>query len=218
MKRKLLNILMLLSIFTICCSNVFAATTTSDKIESSKTTFEVVDKSKVELDFGETGHFTKELLSYDIEKRELNIKLTVTNTAKKEELEKPVEVFLVLDNSNSMNSNYKSKPKKEYVIETANKFVDSLFEYFDNLKVGVVGFSSVDSVSNTSATLGTSNDAKLLLNLSNSKQSVKSAISSYSTQTGPFTNIEAGLSIAQSSFSNNSEKQNWITKMKKRLF
>ncbi len=210
MKRKLLNILMLLSIFTICCSNVFAATTTSDKIESSKTTFEVVDKSKVELDFGETGHFTKELLSYDIEKRELNIKLTVTNTAKKEELEKPVEVFLVLDNSNSMNSNYKSKPKKEYVIETANKFVDSLFEYFDNLKVGVVGFSSVDSVSNTSATLGTSNDAKLLLNLSNSKQSVKSAISSYSTQTGPFTNIEAGLSIAQSSFSNNSETSKHI--------
>lgn len=210
MKRKLINVLILVCVFMLCSSHIFAATT-SNKIESSKTTFEVVDKSKSELDFGGTGHFVKELSSYDEEKGELNITLTVTNTAKKEELENPIELFLVLDNSKSMNNTYESKKKKAYVTETANKFVDSLFDYFKNIKIGIVGFSSVDPVANPNSTLGSSADAKLLLELSNSKESIKSAISSYSSsETGPFTNIDAGLSLAQSNFSNNAQTSKYL--------
>ncbi len=216
MKTKITRIFIFLIVLLLCCSNVFATDITtpdanvSDKIESSKTTFEIVDQSKCEMDFGDTGHFTKELTSYDIEKRELNITLSVTNSAQPETVQKPIEIFLVLDNSNSMNRTYKEKIKKDYVTQSATTFVNSLFEYFDNLKMGVVSFSSADPVTTPGAKLGTTADAKLLVGLSDSKDTVQNAITSYTSETGPYTNIEAGLSIAQSNFTNTPDVEKYI--------
>lgn len=73
-------------------------------------------------------------------------------------------------------------------------------------KIGVVGFSSENYT--TTYREGTLNDAKLLLSLSNSKDDVLASINSYTENGGPRTNIEAGLSVAESSFSNSSESEN----------
>ena len=107
MKTKLISFLALfIVLFTTLGSSAFAVTMPTEdntsKVEANKTTLEVVDKSICEMDLDNMGHFRKELTHFDVEKRELTITLTVNNTANVEEAEKPVEVFLVLDNYNSM--------------------------------------------------------------------------------------------------------------------
>ena len=210
MKTKILSFLTLFIILFLSCSTVFAAA--ANTIESSKTTLELVDKSICEMDLNGMGHFKKELIYFDSEKRELTITLTVTNTAKKETIEKPVELFLVLDNSNSMTKTYLNKTKMEYVTQTANLFVDSLFEHFSNVKIGVVRFSSIDPVvpGGVSLALGTTSDATLLLPLSDTKETIKNTVTSYSNETGPYTNIEAGLDLAQANFSDSTESEKYI--------
>lgn len=230
MIKKTFFIFTLFIILFLNCSNVFALTintndndnnnsktntTTSSvsnvKIESSKSTMELVDKSVCEIDLNNIGKFKKELTHFDKNKKEITINLTVTNTAKREEIAKPVEIYLVLDNSDSMEVTYQNKPKTDYVIQTASLFVDSLFEHFTNPKIGIVSFSSVDPISSTSSvSLGTENDAILLLPLSDSKETIKNTINSYDDKIGPYTNIEAGLSLAQSNFTNSTESVKYV--------
>jgi len=123
-----------------------------------------------------------------------------------ENLTKPIEMFLVLDNSHSMTSTYEGKEKRQYVAETATSFVNALFDHYENAKIGIVSFSSV----NLGSTLGTENDAKLLLSLSDSKDTVQNTITNYTTTEGPYTNIEAGLAIAEKNFTNNTDSQKYI--------
>ncbi len=114
-----------------------------------------------------------------------------------ENLTKPIEMFLVLDNSHSMTSTYEGKRKRDNMSQkTATSFVNALFDHYENAKIGIVSFSSV----NLGSTLGTENDAKLLLSLSDSKDTVQNTITNYTTTEGPYTNIEAGLAIAEKNF------------------
>lgn len=219
MTKKLTYILILFVILFLNCSNVFALTintndndnsNTTAKVESSKSTMEVVDKSICKLDLNNIGQFKKELTSFDADKKEVTITLTVTNTASKEEIIKPVEIYLLLDNSYSMTADYKGKSKTHYVQEAATYFVDSLFEHFTNPKIGIVSFSSIDTTVDSTVSLGTENDAKLLLSLSDSKDTIKSTINSYSDKTGPFTNIEAGLQLVESNFTKSTESEKYV--------
>ena len=200
MIKKILTIFclftLLLSTYGICFATVSA----------SKTTITVVDKSICEIKLKDMGDFTKELTSFDANKKEVTITLTLKNIMEQENITKPVEMFLILDNSHSMTTSYNNKEKRQYVAETASAFVDSIFDYFDDAKVGIVSFSSVD----VGSTLGTEDDAKLLLNLSNSKDTVQNTITNYTTTEGPFTNIEAGLTIAEKNFTNNADSQKYI--------
>lgn len=200
MIKKILTIFclftLLLSTYGICFATVSA----------SKTTMTVVDKSICEIKLKDMGDFTKELTDFDANKKEVTITLTLKNIMEQENITKPVEMFLILDNSHSMTTSYNNKEKRQYVAETASAFVDSIFDYFDDAKVGIVSFSSVD----VGSTLGTEDDAKLLLNLSNSKDTVQNTITNYTTTEGPFTNIEAGLSIAEGNFTNNTDSQKYI--------
>ncbi len=200
MIKKILTIFclftLLLSTYGICFATVSA----------SKTTITVVDKSICEIKLKDMGDFTKELTDFDANKKEVTITLTLKNIMEQENITKPVEMFLILDNSHSMTTSYNNKEKRQYVAETASAFVDSIFDYFDDAKVGIVSFSSVD----VGSTLGTEDDAKLLLNLSNSKDTVQNTITNYTTTEGPFTNIEAGLTIAEKNFTNNTDSQKYI--------
>ncbi len=203
MRNKLFTIVIIfISLFLICTTS-FAAT-----VSASKTTMEVVDRSVCEIKIKDLGDFTKELTKFDSNKKEVTLTLTIKNTAKSIKVTKPVELFLVLDNSKSMTETYENKIKNQYVIEAAKQLTNSLFEYFENIKIGVVGFSS-ELYTNTYRE-GTLNDATLLLGLSDSKESVNSSISGYSKNGGPRTNIEAGLSIAESNFSNSTESEKYI--------
>ena len=201
MNKKILSIFCIFTFLFSLCSSSFAAT-----VSASKTTMSVVDKSICEIKLKDMGNFTKELTEFDANKKEVTITLTLKNIMEQENITKPIEMFLVLDNSHSMTSTYEGKEKRQYVAETASAFVNALFDHYENAKIGIVSFSSVDS----GTTLGTENDAKLLLNLSDSKDSVQRTITNYTTTEGPFTNIEAGLTIAEKNFTSSADSQKYI--------
>lgn len=201
MNKKILSIFCVLTFLFSLCSSSFAAT-----VSASKTTMSVVDKSICEINLKDKGKFTKELTDFDADKKEVTITLTLKNIMEQENLTKPIEMFLVLDNSHSMTSTYEGKEKRQYVAETATSFVNALFDHYENAKIGIVSFSSV----NLGSTLGTENDAKLLLNLTDSKDTVQNTITNYTTTEGPYTNIEAGLAIAEKNFTNNTDSQKYI--------
>ena len=201
MNKKILSIFCVFTFLFSLCSSSFAAT-----VSASKTTMSVVDKSICEINLKDKGKFTKELTEFDANKKEATITLTLKNIMEQENLTKPIEMFLVLDNSHSMTSTYEGKEKRQYVAETATSFVNALFDHYENAKIGIVSFSSV----NLGSTLGTKNDAKLLLSLSDSKDTVQNTITNYTTTEGPYTNIEAGLAIAEKNFTNNTDSQKYI--------
>ena len=201
MNKKILSIFCIFTFLFSLCSFSFAAT-----VSASKTTMSVVDKSICEINLKDMGKFTKELTDFDANKKEATITLTLKNIMEQENITKPIEMFLILDNSHSMTSTYEGKEKRQYVAETASSFVNALFDHYENAKIGIVSFSSVD----LNSTLGTENDAKLLLNLSDSKDAVQNTITNYTTTEGPFTNIEAGLSIAEKNFTSNTDSQKYI--------
>lgn len=201
MNKKILSIFCIFTFLFSLCSSSFAAT-----VSASKTTMSVVNKSICEIKLKDMGDFTKELTEFDANKKEVTITLTLKNIMEQENITKPIEMFLILDNSHSMTSTYEGKEKRQYVAETASSFVNALFDHYENAKIGIVSFSSVD----LDSTLGTENDAKLLLNLSDSKDAVQNTITNYTTTEGPFTNIEAGLSIAEKNFTNNTDSQKYI--------
>ncbi len=203
MKNKSLIIFIIFILMLLTCTSSLATT-----VSASKTIMNVVDKSICEINIKDIGKFTKKLTEFNANKKEITLTLTLENAEKNSKVTKPIELFLVLDNSKSMTETYKNKVKNQYVVETANKFTENLFNYFENLKIGIVGFSSITNTS--TYTEGTINDAKLLLNLSNSKDTIKNTISSYSENGGPRTNIEAGLSVAESNFTTSTQSEKYI--------
>ena len=231
MKNKLLYTISLFIIMVLCASPVFALTidtgnsqkneqnSSSNTVASSVTTLELVEDKVCNIDLKDPdgdnviGKFTKKLTNIDTSKKEATLTLTLENILEKEKKSSPIEVYLVLDNSSSMSKTYNGKSKVEYVAENANLFVDSLFDYFENAKMGIVSFTCEQLVTDTPGTFndGTENDAKLLLPLSDSSDSVKSKIEEYKASTrGQHTNIEAGLAVAEKNFTDNEEAQKYV--------
>ncbi len=228
MKKKLISIMALFLSILFCTSPVFALTVDSDSLKSDKpttkdvagkTTLELVEKKLCEIPITDpttndkVGEFTKELTNFDATKREATLTLTVKNLMAEETVKKPVEIFLILDNSTSMTKEYNSKNKIDYVSQTAATFADSMFDYFENLKMGIISFSCAElrSAAGTAFHDGTLEDAVLTLPLSDSKENVKSKIEEYNNgEHGIHTNIDAGISLADANFTNSEETEKYI--------
>lgn len=174
------------------------------------TSLEIVEDTVCHIDVGGIGEFEKKITDYDATEKSVTLTLTMTNTKEVEEFYKDVEIFFVIDNSSSMVESYiGDKTRKQAVIDSANSLVDKLFASNPNVKIGVVGFSSLDTTAGE--TEGTINDATLRLELSNSQDDVKGAITNLSNlDVGPRTNIEAGLTIAQENFSDEENVNRYV--------
>lgn len=213
MKKSLIRVIAFLMVMLLVTSPVFAVTintgnneTGSNQVVPGVTTLELVEKKLCEIPITDPsngdkiGEFTKELTGFDAEKKEAILTLTVKNLMENEDLtKKNLEVFFVLDNSYSMTKQYNGKVKTDYVAEAANDFTKSLLEKFENAKIGLVSFSSVKVAEG--AVYGTENDAKLLTGLTNSETDLKAKIEDYKKDQGTYTNIEAGLNVAEKNFS-----------------
>lgn len=173
----------------------------SDENTSGNTSLELVEDNVCTIEVGDIAKFEKKITEFNKSEKSATLTLTLTNTKSVEENQKDVEIFFVIDNSSSMTSSYVgSGTRKDAVIKSANSLIDKLFEANNKAKIGIVGFSSLDS--SAGETEGTVNDATLSLGLSNSKDEVSKAVSDLANlKTGPRTNIEAGLTIAQDNFS-----------------
>ncbi len=225
MKRNLIRIIAIFAMLLLCTSPVFALTINTGNNETNTensngvipgvTTLELVEKKLCEIPITDPangdkiGEFTKELTNFDADKKEATLTLTVKNLMENEDFtKKNLEVFFVLDNSYSMTKQYNGKVKTDYVAEAANDFTNSLLAKFENAKIGLVSFSSVKVAEG--AIYGTENDAKLLSSLTNSKTDLLAKIEEYKKDQGTYTNIEAGLAIAEANFSNTENVARYI--------
>ncbi len=184
--KKVFSIILLFVMILCITTTVNAATYTNTKLE-------VVDETVCNINLGDMGIFEKKIVNFNAEEKSVTLELTIKNIKDIEETTKPVEVFFVVDNSYSTNSNRQS------IINSAKKLVKKLHELDSNIQIGVVSFSSLDA--SQGETEGTINDAKLRLNLSTSTTDINSALDSIlSDDLGPRTNLDAGITLANQNF------------------
>lgn len=154
----------------------------------------VIEEPTCTINFGTNSVVERSVISKDLENKEITLQLKVTNN---DESAKPTgEVMLVIDNSKSMLENVTSdKTREDLVISSAKTLIENLLKDNTQLKIGAVSFSTNTEVSKE----GTTEDAKLISELTNSSTSLISAISNIQYD-GPRTDLQAGINLAKSHF------------------
>ena len=184
--KKFISLLIFLIILSISTS-VFAAPNISMEIvEDNVCSITLTDNSKLE----------KKIISSDLEKNQVTIQLELQNNEK--DIVPTGELMLVIDSSSSMNTEIsEGTTRKDIVLESANSLVESLLELnASTLKIGVVSFSS----STVPTEMGTEKDAQLVSDFTNNLEDLKSKISKIEG-TGNYTDLDSGLKLAKSTFS-----------------
>lgn len=160
----------------------------------STVTMNVVEEPVCTIELGENSKFEKKLISKDLNNKEVTIQLQVKND---EVVNKPTgEIMLVLDNSDSMNTTVSgATTRKELIFNSAKTLVSNLLKDNEELKIGIVSFSTNTDISKE----GSSEDANLVSSLSNDISKLNNAISNIKSD-GPKTNLESGLDLASGQF------------------
>ena len=157
-------------------------------------TMEVVEEPVCTIEIGENSKFEKRLIEKNLNNKEVTLQLQVTN--EETALQPTGEIMLVIDNSKSMEDIVSGTTTREdLVVESAKTLVNTILDGNENLRVGVVSFSTNEEVSKE----GTIEDATLVSDLSTDSQALVSAISNIQ-YTGPRTDLESGLSLASQYF------------------
>lgn len=177
-------------------NNTVSNTTQTTGGNSKVTIFELVSDKSCNLNLGNNGRFEKKVADFNAKEKSITLQLSLVNTSSPANVTKPSELFLVIDNSNSMveNSVEAGITRKEAVIESASSLTDKLLKAYPDLKIGIVSFSSKDGAEGTLA------DAKLEQTLTSDVTEVKNALANIETSEGARTNIEAGLTIAEQNY------------------
>ena len=194
MKKKIFITLFLLLILV---ANISFASYSTVKME-------VVEEPICSIDLGENSKFEKKLISKDLANKEVTLQLEVTNN---EGVLKPTgEIMLVIDNSDSLNTEVSDNvTRKDLVFESAKTLVTNLLKDNSDLQIGIVSFSSNLDTSKE----GTLEDANVVSNLSNDVSKLTSAISNIEP-TGSRTDLDAGLKLADSQFTNTNNNKYMI--------
>ncbi len=160
----------------------------------STVTMSVIEEPICTIELGENSKFEKKLISKDLNNKEVTLQLQVTN---EEISNKPTgEIMLVLDNSDSMNTEIsEGKTRKDLIFNSAKTLVSNLLKDNESLKIGIVSFSTNIDTSKE----GTIEDANLVSTLSNDVSTLTNAISNIQAD-GYRTDLEAGLSLASTQF------------------
>ena len=187
MKKKI-SLLLFLLVITISTS-VLAAV-------PSSVTMEIVENNTCSIPLSENSTLEKEIVDSDLNNHQVTIQLRLENN--ETDFIPTGELMLVIDSSSSMNTEVSDgTTRKDLVLNSANSLVESLLELNSStLKIGVVTFSS----STTPSEMGTEKDAQLVSDFTNNLDDLKTKISSIEG-TGAYTDLDAGLKLAKSSFS-----------------
>lgn len=107
-----------------------------------KTSLDVVTKaSETKYLENDQGYISKTIVDSDSDKGEATIELKVSNTKKDVEKNSTTEIFLVVDNSPSMDFvTSTGETRKELVLDSATQLVTSIFNSSSNVKIGLVDF------------------------------------------------------------------------------
>lgn len=169
---------------------------------STPVKMEIVENNICNIKLNKNSNFEKKIVSSELDKKQVTLQLQVNNDAINKVPEG--ELMLVIDSSNSMNEtiNDTSTTRKDLVLNSAQKLVENLLTLNSStLKIGVVTFSA----SQEATEMGTEKDAQLVSDFSNDLTTLKAKISSIEG-TGAYTDLDAGLKLAQKTFT--TEKNN----------
>lgn len=182
------TVIVLMLAIVLISTTCFAATA-----NSTSATLEVVETNVCTISINDIANFEKKMIHYDLDKKELNFELNVTNTAT-QAFAKPTEIFLVIDNSLSMKDEVSSGVTRLKAVTDSAKALASALLKNENVSVGVVSFSTGDQE-------GTITDATLKTVPSNHETTVLNHIESIATgDLGVRTNIDAGITLANQNF------------------
>lgn len=190
MKKISLTIFLLIFLMA---TNVFATT---------DVTMEIVENNVCTIDLNEDCSFEKKIIESDLKNHNVTIQLKVSNNSAPSIPEG--ELVLLIDSSNSMNEIVEGETtRKDLVLNSANKLVKSLLDANPtSLKIGVVTFSTGSEKNDEGFLItGTEADAQKVCDFTNDLSVLTTKISSIEG-TGPYTNLDAGLQLAKSQFSN----------------
>lgn len=193
MKKKIfLTIFLLIVLFT-----------TYSFASYSTVTMSVVEEPVCTIELGDNSFFEKKLVEKNLNNKEVTLQLQVTNN---ELATVSGEIMLVLDNSDSMqNQTSTGEIRKDLVFESAKTLVSRLLENNTELEIGVVSFSTNTDQSKEA----TIEDATLVSDLTNDVSTLTNAISNIEAN-GPRTDLEAGLSLVSSQFSEEADNKYMI--------
>ena len=175
----------------LMATNVFAVTTKMEIVEDNICKITLNDYSSLE----------KKIISSDLENHQVTLQLEITNDS--EVIIPEGELMLVIDSSDSMDTIVDGTTRKDLVLNSANKLVESLLKVSSNLKIGVVTFSTGTETDEDTGYLitGTEADAQKVCDLTNDLSTLTNSISAIEG-TGSYTNLDSGLQLAKNSFSN----------------
>ena len=163
-------------------------------------TMSVVEEPTATINFGTGSTVERSLISKDLGNKEITLQLKVINN--ETNLKPAGELMIVIDNSKSMLEKVTdSKTREQLVLESAQTLISNLLENNSELKIGVVSFSTNSDVSKE----GTAEDAKLISDLTNDSSKLKTSISNIQYD-GPRTNLQAGINLAKSKFTSETDK------------
>lgn len=187
--KKIFTLTLFLLIILIA-TNVFAVTTTMEIVEDNICKITLNDYSSLE----------KKIISSDLTNHQVTLQLEITNDS--EVIIPTGELMLVIDSSDSMDTIVEgTTTRKDLVLDSANKLVESLLKVNSNLKIGVVTFSTGTETDDEGHLItGTEADAQKVCDLTNDLSKLTTSISAIEG-TGQYTNLDSGLQLAKKSFS-----------------
>ena len=200
MKKRITLTIFLLII--MMATNIFAAT---------EVTMEIVEDNICKIDLNDKSHFEKKLIDSDLENHKVTLQLKITNNS--EIIIPSGELILVIDSSHSMDEIIEgTTTRKDLVLNSANKLVENLLEANPtSLKIGVVTFSTGTETDSETGFLitGTEADAQKVCDLTNDLEMLTDKISEIEG-TGQYTNLDSGLQLAKSQFTNKNNNKYMI--------
>lgn len=198
MKKKVVLIMFL--VIAMMATNVFATAKSTD------VTMEIVEDNTCTIKLNEEAYFEKKMIEYDLKKHEVTLQLKIENNSK--EKIPTGEMMLVIDSSSSMDEAVGETTRKDLVLKSANKLVQSLLTANPtSLKIGVVTFSTgTEKDGNGYLITGTQADAQEVCSFTNDLNTLTDKISKIEG-TGQYTNLDSGVKLAKSKFtSDNTNK------------
>ena len=202
MKKKIaLTIFLLITMIT---TTVFASAKSTD------VSMEVVEDNVCTIKLNEDSEFEKKMIEYDLKKHQVTLQLKVANNSKK--VIPSGEMMLVIDSSSSMDEIVSgTTTRKDLVLNSANKLVEELLKANPtSLKIGVTTFSTGNEKdSNGYLITGTEADAQKVCDFTNDVSTLTSKISAIQG-TGQYTDLDAGLKLAKSQFTNDNTNKYMI--------
>lgn len=180
MIRKTLSIIATTIILLVICGNVYAS--------ELNTRLDVVQNlSEIKSIENGQASIVKKIIDSNSETGEVTVEVKVANTAKNSDVSGGTEIFIVLDNSGSMNNfAVKRTKRKDLIVNAANSLVDSIFREGNDIKVGVVTFNT---------------EASLTGSLTSDKAQALNYITTYAnTNPTGATDVHIGVKVADDSF------------------